>query len=108
MAFIRRINELADALNANTPWASIRRREDESPETEGEDLDDPSSLSDIQIEPEIGVTNSEEGQKQFKAKKSARKVILLFQITITDKKIARATLTLKKFLHRLLVSLQNT
>ena len=92
VAFIRRINELADALNANTPWASIRRREDESPETEGEDLDDP-SLSDIQIEPEIGVTNSAEGQKQFKAKKSARKVVLLFQIPFTDKKIARATLT---------------
>ncbi len=54
IAFIRRVNDLVDAMNANTPWDSIQK--------------DPGSVTPPPEE------NSGQSQKNFKPKKSAREV----------------------------------
>ncbi|KAE8737771.1 hypothetical protein FOCC_FOCC016761 [Frankliniella occidentalis] len=61
--FIRRVNALIDAMNANTPWDSIRGADDDLDEDE---------------ENESGDEEVERNEHGFKKKKSARQVINQF------------------------------
>lgn len=72
VAFIRKVNDLVHAMNANTPWDSIRKAEYDEPEIE--EVDSFRTEEDEIIEMETEAVTHEYNQAGFKKKDSARQV----------------------------------